>query len=174
METVNRVEIPEGVRVAMEGKLLRVTGKQGSLQREFFHPAISIRLGDGEVVVSTQESRKKIVALCGTYAAHIRNMCQSVKEGVTYRMKVVYSHFPIQVKTVGNRLEISNFLGEKYPRYARIEEGVKVAVASDTITLTGIDREKVGSTASNIERATKIRKRDPRVFQDGIFLTERV
>jgi large subunit ribosomal protein L6 len=41
------------------------------------------------------------------------------------------------------------------------------------VVLTGIDKEKVGNTAANIEHATRIRKRDPRVFQDGIYITER-
>lgn len=174
METINRVEIPEGITVTREGSRLKISGPKGTVEREFFHPAIKVEVKEGEVLISTAETRKKIVALNGTYAAHIRNMCQSVKEGVTYRMKVVYSHFPIQIKTTGNRLEIVNFLGEKYPRYARIEDGVKVAVGGDEITLTGIDRERVGITASNIERATRIRKRDPRVFQDGVYLVERV
>lgn len=68
---------------------------------------------------------------------------------------------------------INNFLGEKQPRVARILEGVTVKIGNDEVILTGIDKEKVGNTAANIERATRITKRDPRVFQDGIYITER-
>jgi large subunit ribosomal protein L6 len=88
-------------------------------------------------------------------------------------MKVVYSHFPIQLKVQGDRLEINNFLGEKQPRSAKILEGVTVNLGNDEVILTGIDKERVGNTAANIEHATRIRKRDPRVFQDGIYITER-
>ncbi|HZD43216.1 MAG TPA: 50S ribosomal protein L6, partial [Methanomicrobiales archaeon] len=102
------------------------------------------------------------------------NMCIGVTEGYLYRMKVVYSHFPIQLKVMGSRLEINNFLGEKKPRYAPIREGVKVTVGNDEVTVSGINKESVGNTAAGIERATKIRYRDPRVFQDGIYLVERV
>jgi large subunit ribosomal protein L6 len=50
---------------------------------------------------------------------------------------------------------------------------VKVALGSDEVTVTGIDKETVGKTAANIEHATRIRERDPRVFQDGVYIVER-
>jgi large subunit ribosomal protein L6 len=111
--------------------------------------------------------------MSGTLEAHVKNMVRGVVEGYEYRMKVVYSHFPIQLKQQGERLEINNFLGEKQPRMANIIEGVTIKIGSDEVTLTGIDKEKVGNTAANIEHATRITKRDPRVFQDGIYITER-
>jgi large subunit ribosomal protein L6 len=113
------------------------------------------------------------MAMIGTFEAHAKNMCKGVLNGFEYRMKVVYSHFPIQLKLQGNRLEINNFLGEKKARYARIETGVSVKVASDEVILTSINRELVGTSAANIEHATHIRDRDPRVFQDGIFIVQR-
>jgi large subunit ribosomal protein L6 len=100
-------------------------------------------------------------------------MFRGVTDGYEYRMKVVYSHFPIQLKLQGNKLEIANFLGEKKARHARIEQGVTVKVGNDEVVLTGIDRELVGTTAANIEHATHIRDRDPRVFQDGIYMVQR-
>ena len=85
----------------------------------------------------------------------------------------VYSHFPIQLKVQGTKLEIANFLGEKKARSARIEIGVTAKVANDEVVLTGIDRELVGNSAANIEHACHIRNRDPRVFQDGIYMVQR-
>ncbi len=40
------------------------------------------------------------------------------------------------------------------------------------MTLFGHDVEIVGQSAANIERTTRIRDYDPRVFQDGIYLIE--
>jgi large subunit ribosomal protein L6 len=100
-------------------------------------------------------------------------MFDGVAQGYEYRMKVVYSHFPIQLKLKGDILEINNFLGEKQARYARVSPGVKVAIGNDEVTLTGINKDLVGATSAKIERATKVRKRDTRVFQDGIYIVEK-
>jgi large subunit ribosomal protein L6 len=48
-----------------------------------------------------------------------------------------------------------------------------VAIKGDELIVTGINKEHVGQTAANIEQATRIKGRDPRVFQDGIYLTEK-
>jgi large subunit ribosomal protein L6 len=100
-------------------------------------------------------------------------MSKGVTEGYEYRMKVVFNHFPIQVKVAGDKVEIGNFLGEKQARIAPIVPGVTVKVQGDELVLTGINRETVGNTAANIEQACKVRNRDPRVFQDGIYITSR-
>jgi large subunit ribosomal protein L6 len=111
--------------------------------------------------------------MVGTLASHCKNMCTGVTSGYLYNLKVVYNHFPIQLKIQGEKLEIFNFLGEKYPRYARILPGTSIKLGTDEVSVTGIDKELVGSTASNIEKATRIRDRDPRVFQDGIYIVAR-
>jgi large subunit ribosomal protein L6 len=173
MAATRKVKIPDGVTVRIEGNLVKVTGPKGMLIREMFYPNVSLSVADRECIIATESGRKKILAVCGTFAAHLQNMCGGVTKGYQYRMKVVYSHFPIQLKLAGDRIEIGNFLGEKRSRFARIEKEVKVALGSDEVTLTGIDKEAVGKTAANIEHATRIRERDPRVFQDGVYIVER-
>jgi large subunit ribosomal protein L6 len=88
-------------------------------------------------------------------------------------MKTVFSHFPIKTIVEGNQLVIQNFLGERFPRRADILENVKIEVKGEILILTSIDKEKVGQTAANIERATKVKNRDIRVFQDGIYIVKR-
>lgn len=173
MATVRKVNIPEGVKAQLDGAQLRVTGPKGQISRNMRFPQVLITCNGKEIVISTESGRKEITAMVGTFAAHAKNMCRGVSEGFEYRMKVVYSHFPIQLKVVGNRLEINNFLGEKKARSANIENGVTAKVANDEVVLSGIDRELVGTSAANIEHATHIRNRDPRVFQDGIYIVQR-
>ncbi|MCK9297737.1 50S ribosomal protein L6 [Methanoculleus sp. YWC-01] len=173
MGITRQVEIPPGVDVKLEGGVITVSGPKGTLVRDMRFPQIDLKVEGGEVVVSTASDKKRILAMSGTLEAHVKNMIRGVVDGYEYHMKVVYSHFPIQIKQQGNRLEINNFLGEKQPRVAKIIEGVTVKLGNDEVTLTGIDKEKVGNTAANIEHATRITKRDPRVFQDGIYITER-
>jgi large subunit ribosomal protein L6 len=150
-----------------------IAGPKGQLTRNMRFPQVVVTCDDKEVTISTESKRKEITAMVGTLEAHTKNMCKGVTEGFEYHMKVVYSHFPIQLKLQGNKLDIANFLGEKKARYARVEQGVTAKVANDEVVLTGIDRELVGTSAANIEHATHIRNRDPRVFQDGIYIVRR-
>ena len=173
MTAVRKVTIPAGVKAQLNGSQLQVTGPKGQLARNVRFPQVTVTCDGKEIVITTESRRKEITAMVGTLEAHTKNMIRGVTEGFEYRMKVVYSHFPIQLKLQGNKLEIANFLGEKKSRFARIETGVTAKVANDEVVLTGIDRELVGTSAANIEHATHIRNRDPRVFQDGIYMVQR-
>jgi large subunit ribosomal protein L6 len=173
MAAVRKVKIPGGVKASLDGMHLRVTGPKGQLSRNVRFPQVTVTCDGNEVIIATESRRKEITAMVGTLEAHTKNMFRGVTEGYEYRMKVVYSHFPIQLKLQGNKLEIANFLGEKKARHARIEHGVTAKVGNDEVVLTGIDRELVGTSAANIEHATHIRDRDPRVFQDGIYMIQR-
>ncbi len=114
------------------------------------------------------------MAIARTFKAHIANMLKGVTEGFTYKLKVVYSHFPMTIKVQGDEVVIENFLGEKNPRRARILPGVNVKVmGGQEIIVEGIDKEAVGQTAANIEQATRITKWDRRVFQDGVYIVEK-
>ena len=173
MTSVRKVKIPDGVKAHLEGTKLSVKGPKGQLTRSVRFPQVTVTCEGNEVTISTESKRKEITSMVGTLEAHTKNMCRGVSDGYEYHMKVVYSHFPIQLKLQGNKLEIANFLGEKKARFARIEQGVTAKVANDEVILTGIDRELVGTSAANIEHATRIRNRDPRVFQDGIYIVQR-
>jgi len=100
-------------------------------------------------------------------------MIVGVTKGYEYRMKVVYSHFPIQLKAASDELIINNFLGERKSRSARVLPGTKVEIGKDEVVITGIDKENVGQTMANIEQATRVHGFDIRIFQDGIYLIEK-
>ena len=164
------VDIPEGVDVTIEGNnTVQVKGEKGELSRSFPHPMVEIKKSDGVVEVNCRSSRRRDVAFAGTCAAHIANMIKGVKDGFEYRMKVVYSHFPIKTVVENNEFLIHNFLGERTPRRAVILDGVEVEVKGEDIFVRGINKENVGQTVANIEHATKVKNRDIRVFQDGIY-----
>lgn len=88
-------------------------------------------------------------------------------------MKVVYVYFPVSIKVEGDKVVISNFCGERKPRIAKIVGDTKVEVKEDDIIVSGINVEEVGQTAANIEQATKVKGKDPRVFLDGIYVYEK-
>ncbi len=168
------VEVPEGVNVEiLEGGKIKVSGPLGTLERELYHPKVRVRRENSEIIVDTILPRKKDVAIAGTIAAHIRNMIKGVTKGYTYKLKIVYAHFPMKVTVKGDQVIIENFLGERSPRFAKILPGVKVEIRGEEIIVTGIDKEKVGQTAANIELATRVRDRDVRKFQDGIYIVSK-
>jgi len=168
-----KVEIPEGVKVNIDGKRVEVIGEKGRLVRDFSNSPVSINIEDDQVVVYTDDTRRKAVAMVGTVCAHIRNMIKGVTKGFTYKLKIVYAHFPISVKVEGDKILIENFLGERAPRVAKIVGNTKVIVKKDDVILQGINIEEVGQTAANIEQATKIKNKDPRKFLDGIYIYEK-
>jgi large subunit ribosomal protein L6 len=96
-----------------------------------------------------------------------------VTEGWEYNMEVFYSHFPMQVKVEGDEVVISNFLGEKSPRRTAVRGDTEVEVDGEEVTLTGSDIEAVGQTAADIEQLTRVKDKDTRVFQDGVYITSK-
>lgn len=168
------MKIPDGVSITIEGKTVHVKGQKGSISKMLSHPKIVMAIQGTVVQFSCAQSpRRKEKALIGTFKAHIRNMIKGVSKGYECKMKTVFSHFPIKTSVEGNHLLIQNFLGERFPRKAEILPGVKVEIKGENLILTSIDKEKVGQTAANIERATKVKNRDIRVFQDGIYIVSR-
>ena len=166
------LEIPDGVSIEIN-EAVRVQGPKGTIERKLSFPGVKIQKEDGKIVVFTEEKRARHKAMVGTIAGHIRNMVKGVTEGFEYRMKIVYSHFPIRVKVQGDEVIIENFLGEKHPRKAKIVGDTKVEVKGDQVIITGINKEDCGQTAANIEQATRIRGYDVRVFQDGIYIVSK-
>ena len=167
------VEIPDGVKVVLKGNDIIVAGKEESVRRAFHHPKIKISVVNQNVVVSCDYPSKADMALLGTITSHIRNMTKGVTEGFRYKMKIVYSHFPIKAGPKGAVFVVENFLGEREPRIAKIIGRTQVKVNGDEVLLTGPSIEDVGQSAANIEQATMIKGYDPRVFQDGIYIVKK-
>ena len=167
------VDVPKDIEVKVEGNFVSVKGKLGELKEKFNLHAIKTKKTDGKLMIQVEMEKKKNKATGGAVAAHIRNMIKGVTQGYIYKMKVVYAHFPINISVDGKRFVIKNFVGEKTPRYADILENVKVDIKGQDVTVSGIRRESVGQTAANIEMATKVRGKDTRIFQDGIYITSK-
>ena len=82
----------------------------------------------------------------------MNNMVKGVTDGFHYKMRIIFSHFPIKTSVKGNELIIENFLGERHPRRAKILEGVIVKISGDSISLEGNDKEMVGQDTAVIEK----------------------
>jgi len=137
---------------------------------EIMGQQIKIEKDGNNVIIENKKASKKEKRMINTIAAHIKNMIHGVKENFEYKLKVVSSHFPITVEIHGNTAIIKNFLGEKTPRKIELPSGIKTDINGGLITITSPNKELAGQAAANLERATRIRMKDRRVFQDGIFM----
>lgn len=169
----DKLEIPGNIQLELENSLLKIKAEKGELQKQLLLPKVSVKKQDNLLTFSSKFSSKREKRIINTYKSIIRSMFKGVTEGFTYKLKICSGHFPMTVEVQNKELIIKNFFGEKTPRKAKILGNTNVAVNGDEIIVESIDKEAAGQTAANIERATKIRKRDKRVFQDGCYLTEK-
>jgi len=168
------VQIPGEVEANLVSpNTITIKGKLGQLTKSFINAGVEMSISDSSLRVRVYGRGRRAVAIRNTVISIIKNMIIGVTEGITYKMKIVQSHFPVSVKVKGNELLIENFVGEKVPRKVRLPDGVKATVKGDEIILTGIDKEKIGLAAGLIENATKIKYKDPRKYLDGIYLYEK-
>jgi large subunit ribosomal protein L6 len=172
-EISRTIQVPEAVTVNLQGKKISVNGEKGSLTRDFSFAPIAIDAEGQTIRVSAKWPRKKESALVGTIYSHIQNMITGVTKGFSYKIKIVFSHFPISVKLDGKSILIENFTGERKARSIKTVGDVKIKIETDDIIISGINLEEVSQTAANIEQATRVKGKDVRVFLDGLYVYER-
>lgn len=170
----DELEIPDGVKVTLEGgHHIRVKGPNGDITKDFSHVrGIKVKIENKKIIFSTAFPKSSTLALIKTVVSIINNLIVGVQTNYKYVSKVAYSHFPCSVK-VDNKTQkiiVENFLGERAPRTAKYPDNVKVEVKGDDVYFIGPDKEALGQTAANVKTACRIRKKDPRVFQDGVYL----
>ena len=157
----------------VDGRTLTVKGPQGSAAKVFQRIHVDVQVHGKEVRIIPFTDKKKDVISANTVGSIVRNLVHGVTKGFEYRMKVVFAHFPVTVKVKGDTVVIENFVGERSPRLAKIVGGCKVSVDGDDIIIKGVSLEEIGQTSANIEQATKIKRKDQRIFLDGIYVYEK-
>jgi large subunit ribosomal protein L6 len=167
------IPIPDGVVINIDGSKVTVRGAKATLTRDFAVSDVTLETDGKTVRISAKWPRKKESSMVGTLESHIKNMITGVTKGYTYKLKIVFSHFPITVKVQDRAVMVENFTGERRPRKAKILGDVKVKLEPDDIIVSGAALEDVSQTAANIEMMTRVTNKDPRVFLDGIYVYER-
>lgn len=124
-----------------------------------------------KITIRSRGNRKKDFALVNTLQSVINNMIKGSSTGFTYKLKIVFAHFPISVKIKGKDIFVENFFGERSPRTSKIiGNDTKVSVEGEDIIVKGPNIENVSQTAANLELATRIKNKDSRVFLDGVYI----
>ena len=169
----HELEIPEGITCTLNDKVLVCKKDQLEISRVLDIPQTEIKIQENKIKFTCKKGNKNTHKTISTFQAHIQNMFNGLQKEFVYHLESANVHFPMSLKLEEDRLVINNFLGEKVPRYARILPNVKIEIKGQSITLTSHDKEAAGQTAANLEKATKLKGRDRRIFQDGIFITKK-
>jgi len=170
------VEYPESVSITVDSRTITVTGKRGTLTRSFKHQRLDIThtASERKIRFDLWWGNRKQLACIRTICSHVQNMITGVQFGFLYKMRFVYSHFPINVTVQGSDVEIRNFMGEKRVRRVTIlpgVEAVRTPDVKDQLEISGNDIAAVSLTAARIQQATNIRHKDIRKFLDGIYVS---
>jgi large subunit ribosomal protein L6 len=167
------IDLPEGISVSFAENKLVLKGPLGKVEQDFSKIPVAVDTRESKISLTTSGSRRSDNAVLNTAKSLIRNGMNGVRYGYEYKLKVIFAHFPVNVKVQGKEVLIENFYGERSPRRAEIIGDTKVAVQGEDITVSGVSIKDVGQTAANLEQATTVKRKDQRVFLDGVYVYER-
>ncbi len=169
-----KIDFKEPIKVSLEGQRVTLSKEDKSESEAFRCKDIEFSLEGNSLVLQGHNDKKKTNSIMRTVRKKLENIVIGLNQGYEYKMKVVFSHFPMNIQVSGSHVIINNFAGEKKPRKALIVgKNTKAQVKGKDIIITGSNREHVGQTAANLEKTTKMKKKDLRVFQDGIYLVKK-
>lgn len=135
--------IPAGVEVTFSEGLLSVKGPKGSLSINM-DTRIVVEVKDNEAHFIVKKAEIESLALWGTYAAHLRNMIEGVTNGYAKKLEVEGVGFKWEVKD--GKLVMA--LGFSHPVIVTIPEGLQVVTEKLTMTISGLNKDKVGQFAA--------------------------
>lgn len=173
-EILAEIAITGDVMISKEDNTIIVKGKLGTLKKDFTRLPATVTVNNKEIIIKPYGTRKKDLAITNTAKSIINSMIHGVEKGFTYKLKIVYAHFPISVKVKGQEIYVENFFGERSPRISRIvDDSTRVNVVGEDVIVQGPSLEYVSQTAANIESSTRIKDKDQRVFLDGLYIYSR-
>ncbi len=172
---MSEIEIPQGVEIKVndEKNMVTVKGKLGSCTKKVNNVLLDVKVEGNKLIIEKTGNKKleKKASLAETaLTSEIKAAIEGVQNGITKHMKLVYAHFPITLEVKGNVLYAKNVFGEHYPRTAKIIGDTKVEIKGQDIYVKGVDPYDVNQTVANLFKISFQRNKDPRVFQDGIYL----
>ncbi len=165
------IEIPQGLEIEARDNEISARKEGVEIKRRF--DRVLMNKEGTKLVIKIKGETKHDKKQINTITAHIKNIILGLEKKFVYKLQICSVHFPMNVSIKENNVIIKNFLGEAKDRKAKILPGVEVKIEKEIITVESADREAAGQTAANIEKTTKVRSKDIRVFQDGVFMIEK-
>lgn len=170
---IKTIELPDNVSASLNGQSLLIKGPKGEAKRELKQRNVSIKTEGKKIIFESERSTKTDKKIIGSLAAHIKNMIKGSLQNHFYILKICSGHFPMNVSVANNKFTVKNFLGEKVPRTLQLKNDVDVNVEGDIIHVSSANKEIAGQVAADIEQLTRRPGYDTRIFQDGIYITNK-
>ncbi|MFA6585847.1 MAG: 50S ribosomal protein L6 [Candidatus Paceibacterota bacterium] len=142
--------IPKGVEVTKSGDILKVVGPKGTLTK-IFRDDITINIASGLITLNIKRNDKFSKSLWGTYASLIKNMIKGVE--TPYQKKLILEGVGFKSEVKGKEFVFA--LGFSHPVIVKIPEGITATAEKNNITITGVDKELVGSFTAGIRALKK-------------------
>jgi large subunit ribosomal protein L6 len=146
--------IPAGVKVQVEGSVVRAQGPRGQLAQPV-PPGLRAALAEGKVVIAREGDDRRIRALHGLTRALVANMVNGVKDGFERKLEIVGIGYRAQVQ--GRNVQLA--LGYSHPVIFPLPDGITAEIDKQTlVTLRGPDKALLGETAAKLRA---LRRPDP-------------
>jgi large subunit ribosomal protein L6 len=141
------VAIPAGVTVTVAPNLVTVKGPKGELSQDI-NNLVSVEVKGEEVIVTPSNETKQASAAHGLYRNLIFNMVTGVTQGFSKTLVITGVGYRAEVQ--GKNIVMN--LGYSNDFIAVIPEGLTVTAEQTKITISGIDKQKVGEFSSQIRK----------------------
>lgn len=166
------LEIPNGINVTVNGNIITVSGTLGKNKRTYNDKLMEVSVKDNQIHIDTTKNKKlERVAnnTINTLLKELKNDMDGVSKHFEIKMLAVFAHFPITIEVKGSDIIIKNILGSRAAIHTDIVGDTKIEVKGQNVRIYGVSKDDVTQTAANIRMVCKVRKRDERVFQDGVY-----
>jgi large subunit ribosomal protein L6 len=168
------IEIPSGIQIEIKDSRITTKGSLGSNTRRFNDALLNVAVEKGKLLIKPVE-HKQLVKKAGmasiAFAKQVKNDIEGVGAYYERSMQVVFAHFPITVEVSGDKVLIKNIIGERAARVAAIAGATKVEIKGANLRIYGTNINDVSQTCANLRKACRIRRKDTRVFQDGVYFS---
>jgi len=141
----NPIQIPDDVNIAIDGNLVKVTGKKGVLEFNK-HNSMEILEVDGNLIVKRDSDGREQKSLHGTTRQMINNMVIGVSQGFSKELEIIGVGY--QAQSQGQRLQLQ--LGYSHEIIFDLPEGITVIANRTEVKIDGIDKQLVGAVAAKI------------------------
>ena len=175
LEVTEKVEIPEGIEVSINRDTVVMKLNDREHKKRFDIANITLVSENKEIIIESKKATRRENKMIKTIKAHIVNMVKGLQEDFEYKLEAVFVHFPmtIEMNKDDKTITVKNFFGGKKPIHCNILDGTEVEINKSKISVKSYDIELAGQMAANLEKMTKLKGKDRRKFQDGIYIVEK-